>query len=173
MSERDPNQLFRAGSQEVKVRFLMLLSLACAGGALYWSVDLVQHYGLAPADGGVLAPLWQRIAWGVSVAALGASFMAGMWVYGRYYIAEICRVPDSHRLRLRTVTFFGSELHEIDLADMKLGARHAGQLTTFDANNPLLVKQRVNAPWRGIHLKGRRWPLILDLQGDVQPDDRA
>jgi hypothetical protein len=170
MSKSNPNQIFRAGSQETKVRFVMFLSLACAGGALYWSVDLVQHYGLAPADGGALAPLWQRIAWGVGVAALGVSFMAGMWVYGRYYVAEICRVPDSRRLRLRTVTFFGSELHEIDPAEMSVGKRHAGQLTTFDVSNPLLVKQHVQAPWRAIHLKGRRWPLILDLQGDVPAD---
>lgn len=52
----------------------MLFSLATAAEAFYWAVDLVQHYGLAPADGGVLAPPWQRAAWGVFVAVFGAAF---------------------------------------------------------------------------------------------------
>jgi hypothetical protein len=172
MSESDSRVIFRAGPQEVKVRFLMLFSLACAGGAIYWGVDLERHYGLAAADGGALAPLWQRLAWGGTVAALGVAFMAGMWVYGRYYVAEISRLPAGGRLLLRTVTFFGSERHEIDAKDLTLGAHHAGRFTSVDPDNPLLVKQRVNAPWRGIRLAGRRWPLILDLQGEIPSDER-
>ena len=76
----DPTLLFHAGRQALRVRFIMLLSLASAAGALYSGVDLVRYYGLAPADGGVLRPLWQRAALGLFVAGLGVAFLYGMWL---------------------------------------------------------------------------------------------
>ena len=164
-----PTVLFEAGRQAIKVRFIMLLSLACAAGALYWGVDILQTYGVAPADGGVLAPVWQRAALGLFVGGLGVAFAFGMWVYGRHYVVNIQLIPGgTPRVRLRTMTFFGSEGHELDAADVRIGERHAGQLSVPDLSNPGLDTFRVDAPWGAIHVRGRSWPLIIDLQGDLQ-----
>ena len=58
----------------------MLLSLACAVATIWWGSDLSQSYWVRPADGGMLAPLPVRLAWGVGVGSLGVIFAAGMWV---------------------------------------------------------------------------------------------
>src|SRR4028119_1736645 len=81
--------VFRAGCQLVKVRFIMLLSLATLIGTTYAGVNLVQHFGQAPGDGGVLKPLPERIAMGAFVFSLGAIFAGSMWLYGKSYVAGI------------------------------------------------------------------------------------
>src|SRR3712207_1184162 len=101
--------LFRAGSQLIKVRALMLLSLACAIATIWWGLDLSQTYGVRPADGGMLAPLAVRLTWGIGVGSLGIIFAAGMWVYGRCYVAKIELDQHTKELHIYTVRFIGTK----------------------------------------------------------------
>lgn len=163
--------LFRAGRQAWKVRSLMLLSLACAGASLYWGYDLLLTYGLLPGDGGVLRPLWQRAAWALTVAGLGVGFAAGMWIYARHYVSEVVMREDDRMLLVRTLGLFGSRVVEVPFADVRTGRRHDGEFNPqdFGLNSGL----RVKAPWVAIYIKGRRRPLILDLQGEVADRDES
>ena len=77
-------------------------------------------------------------------------------------------MPETRRLRLRTLTFLGSDVLDLDPADVSIGKRHLGQLWAPDLASPGLTKFQVNAPWGAVHVKGRRWPLIVDLQGHLR-----
>lgn len=156
--------VFRAGNQLVKVRFLMLLSLATLIGCTWAGANLVQHYGQAPGDGGVLKPLPQRIAMGAFVFSLGAVFAGGMWLYGKFYVASIDFDDRDQKLYLNTVEFWGTQSHEIELSNILDSEEHAGQLdlTAFD---PASIP--VNAPWKSVRLGGWKLPLIIDAQGEV------
>ncbi|MFQ5340281.1 MAG: hypothetical protein ACE5F6_01910 [Anaerolineae bacterium] len=151
--------LFDAGRQLIKVRGVMLFSLACAALSMWAGVHLAQTYGLNPADGGVLAPLTVRLAWGIGVALLGVGFAAGMWLYGRCYVARIELDEETHQLHVYTVGFFGTARHVYDGTDIVGGHHHRGKLVTLWLS--------VNAPWRSIWIAGRRLPLIIDEQGEV------
>ena len=153
--------VFRAGGQLVKVRALMVLSLICAVACLWWGAHLAQTYGLSPADGGRLAPLATRLAVGVGVASLGIVFAAGMWLYGRCYVARMEVDGRSGGLHVHTVGFFGTREHVFDAAQVSVGERHEG---TLDAS--LLGAPSVNAPWTSVRIRRRRLPLIVDEQGE-------
>ena len=156
--------VFRAGSQLVKVRFLMLLSLATLVGSTWAGANLVQHYGQAPGDRGVLKPLPERIAISTFVFSLGAVFAGGMWLYGKFYVAGIDFDDREQKLYLNTVEFLGTQRHEIDLSNILGSNDHAGQfdLTAFD---PTSIP--VNAPWKSVRLGGWKLPVIIDGQGEV------
>jgi hypothetical protein len=137
---------------------MMLLTLACALGSVYWGIDLAQTYGLRPGDGGQLAPLSTRLAWGISVAALGCSFAFGMWVYGRCYVSRMEFDEQAKKLYVYTPRLFGSRRQEFKLADVLKRTFHRGKANYGDLS--------VDAPWQSIRVAGRRLPLILDLQGE-------
>jgi hypothetical protein len=162
----DPAVIFDAGRQALKVRFLMWLSLVCAAGAVYWGQDLLRTFGTRPADGGVLAPLAVRIAWGGSVAALGLGFAFGMWLYGRYAIREILLIPAERRLRIATYRFVGRRVETFEFSDVTGATARRDRFQATDVfGAPKGIS--VDAPWLAIRLRGRRWPLVLDLQGLV------
>jgi hypothetical protein len=151
--------LFRAGRQLVKVRAVMLFSLVCAAASLWWGFDLAQTYGSRPAEGGALAPLPVRLAWGVGVGSLGVIFAAGMWLYGRCYVAKMELDQRTGTLHVYTVRFFGSRKQVFDVSDILGSSYHEGK---FDGMG---VVPTVDAPWRSMRLAGRRLPLIVDQQG--------
>src|SRR5436190_20391350 len=107
--------VYRAGRQLIKVRFLMGVSLAALAFCLGWGVDLARTYGLNPGDGGVLAPLPQRLAWAGAVIGFGIAGVAGMWGYGRVYAARIAFDPDQRQLHLDAVGSFRTNRHVIPL----------------------------------------------------------
>lgn len=156
--------VFRAAGQLVKVRFMMLLSLATLIGTTYAGANLIQHYGQAPGDGGVLKPLPERIALGAFVFSLGAAFAGGMWLYGKFYVAGIDFDDRQQTLYLDTVEFFGTKPHAIELSNILDHNDHAGQfdLTAFDPSSIA-----VNAPWKSVRLGGWKLPLIIDAQGEI------
>jgi hypothetical protein len=155
--------LYRAGWQLAKVRALMWFALACGIGALWWGVDLAQHYGLNPGDGGVLAPLSARLAWAMAIWLLGAAFAAGMWIYGRCYVARVDYDEQANMLHVYTTGLLFDQRYAVELAGVRVGRYHDGTLDLMPFASPLTV----NAPWQAIRLTGRRLPLILDLQGDA------
>ena len=150
--------LFRASGQLKKVRALMWFALLCAAGAVWWGYDLALTYGLNPGDGGELAALPVRLAWGVGVALLGISFAAGMYLYGRCYVAQIDFDEQAKQLHVRTAGFIGSAEQTINPADILRSRHHHGKFHT--------PEMTVNAPWTSLKIRGRRWPLILDAQGE-------
>jgi hypothetical protein len=154
-------EVYRAGSQLLKVRAIMMASLACALGACWWGWDLFQTYGLRPADGGVLAPLPVRLALGLGLASLGIAFAAGMWAYGRNYVSALGYDEASGVLHVRTVGFAGSDETRYAASDVLGSDYHAGRSS--------YGRVSVDAPWMKVRIKGRRWPLIVDARGEF-PD---
>lgn len=151
-------EIYAAGSQLVKVRGMMLLSLACALGGLWWGWDLFQTVGLRPADGGVLAPLGTRLGWGLGVALGGVAFAGGMWAYGRAYVSAVRFDPAAGTLHVRTTGFLGGGETVYAERDV-LGS-------TYQPGEAMSGRGiAVDAPWIKIRIRGRRVPLILDAQG--------
>lgn len=155
-------QIYAAGAQLIKVRAMMILSLVVALAAIWWGWDLFQTQGLRPADGGVLAPLGERLAWGIGVASLGIAFTAAMWVYGRLYVSSLRFDEATRALHFRTVGFLGGSDAVIPQSDV-LGS------TYQPGKSPNTGGVSVDAPWIKVAIQGRRLPFILDAQG-VFPD---
>jgi hypothetical protein len=151
-------EIYAAGGQLLKVRAMMILSLVCALAAMWWGWSLFQTQGLRPADGGVLAPLGTRLAWGIGVAGLGIAFAAGMWLYGRLYVSALRFDAAARALHFRTVGFFGG--HDLVFAEADI--LHS---TYQPGRGPSGADIQVDAPWIKVAIRGRRLPLILDAQG--------
>lgn len=157
--------IYRAGFQLLKVRAVMLMGLAGAVAGCWYGWDLFQTYGIRPADGGQLASLPVRLAWGLTVAALGLAFAAGMAAYGTLYVGSIRYDEATGTLHIRTVEFLlTGRKHIVPLSAIKGSDWQHGR---FD--NPGGVS--VDAPWISLAVKGRTWPLIVDAQGHFP--DRA
>ena len=162
-------ELYRARGNVWKVRMMMWLSLATAIAFTWWGWDLFQTYGTRPADGGVLAPLWARLAWFVFLTAFGLAFLGGMWLYGGLYVTALLVDEAAGTLEVRTIGFIGGlggrrwtyRLSDVAGTDFK-----AGQ---FQSNTGVSV----DAPWLSVRIKGRKSPLIVDVQGDFPDRERA
>ncbi|HEU4560166.1 MAG TPA: hypothetical protein VFS20_20110 [Longimicrobium sp.] len=148
--------IFDAGRQRWKIWFVVLLSLLCGGVLIWLGGYLLQNYGLDPADGGVLKPLMTRILLGGAFALFGAAIVAGILAYLRCYVTRIEADDAGSGFR---ITLAGPSrslsVHPDDVvrAGFHEGRSHAGGIS-------------VNAPWYSVRLRGRRLPLIVDLQGD-------
>lgn len=150
-------RIYSAGRQGWKVRLVQWIALVCGPAAVWAGGEIVRTYGLHPSEGGQLAPLPLRLALGGFVAALGLSFLAGMWIYGRCYVMEAA--VDETRGVLG-ITLAGLPIRtwmEVPLHAVEASAWHAGQFQG---------RISVNAPWTSVRLRGRRLPLIVDQQGD-------
>ena len=158
-------ELYRARGNVWKVRAMMWLSLATAIAFTWWGWDLFQTYGTRPADGGVLAPLWARLAWFAVLTALGLAFLGGMWLYGGLYVTALLVDLAAATLHVRTLGFIGSlggrswtyRLSDVVGTDYKAGK--------FESSAGVSV----DAPWLSVRIKGRKSPLIVDIKGDF-PD---
>jgi transmembrane protein TMEM70 (proton-transport ATP synthase complex) len=129
--------------------------------------DLFQTYGIRPADGGQLASLPVRLAWGLGMAGLGLAFAAGMALYGTLYIGSIRYDEAAGTLHIRTVEFIlTGRKRVVPLSAVKGARRKEGRL-----ENPGGVS--VDAPWLALQLKGRKWPLIVDAQGHFPDPELA
>jgi hypothetical protein len=155
--------VYRAGRQLAKVRAVTLFSVAFAFGFLYWGYDLLTTFGLRPADGGVLAPLGERLAWAAFLWACGLGFPIGMWIYGRCYVAEIVVDEPNKRLVVKTLRFLGTSDESLPFGVRTTSNYHHGQYYAGGV--------RVKAPWTTVQVTGRRLPLILDQQGEFADRD--
>lgn len=147
---------FVAGRRVWRVRGLIWLGCAvfCWLGVV--AVDLAFTYGLRPADGGVLAPLPVRLAWAALVFLIGGGLAFGMLAYGRHYVARLDAGPGG--VCVWTVGLFGAPLRRLARADIRGVRDHAGAMPG---------QPHGATPWRGIHVRGQRWPFVLDRQGQV------
>jgi len=152
--------VYSAGRRVLRVRALMWFTLLMAAFAVWSGYGIMQSYGLRPADGGVLAPLPVRLAFGGGIALLGLAFLAGMALYGRCYVDRLDYDAAAGTLVLRTVGWLGGSDRTLSRSDI-LGSRH------HDARD-WLSSWTVHAPWTTIRLRDRRLPFILDTQGEFR-----
>jgi len=153
--------LFDASGQLVKVRAVMWLAVACAIGGSAWGWSLSQTYGLAPGDGGVLAPAGVRLAVGGTVAALGLLCAAAMGLYSRQYIAQVRRAPGTDHLIIATPGLVGTRETTYLPSEVTIGHARATQAIDDAFGTGIGIR----APWRAVYVPDRRLPLILDGQG--------
>jgi hypothetical protein len=154
--------VFDAGPQRWKIWFILLVCLICGGGMIFAGGYMLLNYGMQPEDGGVLKPLASRMLMGGLLALPGAALIAAILLYLQLYVTRIEEDDGGDGFRV-TVAGFGSPrtLNGADVAGVSYhdGISHAGGMS-------------VNAPWYRLRLRGRRFPLIVDMQGDFR-DERA
>jgi hypothetical protein len=161
--------VYRAGWQLIKVRAAMIASLVGAALMVWWGIHTAQTHGLNPGDGGVLAPLPERLAWGGLITSLGILAAAGMWLYGSHYAGRIDFDLDTQQIHLVTVGFFWNRHHLIHVAELgRVKSHDRVNWTTVAAavaiGHPIAL---VHAPWISVRIAGWRFPLIIDKQGLV------
>jgi hypothetical protein len=154
--------IFDAGPQRWKIWFVVLITLACGVALLLMSAYWLRSYGLGPMEGGVLKPLGVRVWGALAWAAPGVAFIAGIVAYVQCYVTRIEVDDDAGAYRVAVAGFgpglqFGMD--RVARTGFNDGISHAGGMS-------------VNAPWYSVRLRGRRLPLIVDLQGDFL-DERA
>ena len=154
--------IFDAGPQRWKIWFAALISLATGAALAVYGGWIAQSYGLHPAEGGVLKPLAARLLMGLGFGVPGLVIIAGILLYLQCYVSRIEADDASAGYRV-TVAGWGPHLEfapdAVARAGYNGGISHAGGIS-------------VNAPWYSLRLRGRRLPLIIDLQGDFL-DERA
>ena len=148
--------LLKNKRQAFKVRlvfwFLAIVALlAIAGG---WAI--FQSYGLGAADGGVLKPFWERVAFGGFVGLFGILCATGMWLYMSLYVIRLAREGD--QVEFTTLSPFGQSKQVFPVSAMASKTDHDGHLRT--------TKFDINAPWISLRVQGRLFPFILDMQSD-------
>lgn len=167
--------IFDAGWQLTKVRMVMFASLIALAVSLYFGISIIQTYGLAPADGGELASLPVRLAFGGTVILLGAAFALGMGLYGRQYAARIAFDLDRKQLHLETVGFLWGDRYVFDVAEIGDSQYHEdldlGKSLSLIGTVTGHRTQHVNAPWTTVWMKGWYWPLLIDQQGNILHPD--
>ncbi len=164
----DPGVVYESAGQLYSVYAVTALSVLCAGLALATGWYVGNHFGLSPADGGVLRPLWQRVAFGSALASVGCAFAGGMLLYLRLYIARLRIVErdgEGRTVTLEAAMAFPGLRVPLSEAELMGTGDHAGRSSHFRGVS-------VNAPWTSLRLRGRRLPLILDAQGRwLRPSD--
>jgi len=147
--------------QARKVRIVFWVVLLGAGFAFWGGWTIFQTFGLSPADGGVLKPLWQRVALGGFVGALGAAAAGGMYLYISLYALSIAR--EGNRVSITTMTPFGSRQHAFELSQLGAAAYYHGRMDRALSSGRSIW---INAPWITLRAAGRRFPFIIDLQAE-------
>ncbi|MDX2287770.1 MAG: hypothetical protein NW217_02985 [Hyphomicrobiaceae bacterium] len=142
--------------QAKKVMALMWLMVAVAVGASIVGWLIFASHGLSPADGGVLRPVGERLAFGGFVAALGLGCLYGMMVYGSVYVAGMQREGDA--ITVETLTPFGRRARRFTVGDFGPATFHRGKLQ---------ARVSVNAPYLTLPVTGWMLPLVVDLQSEV------
>jgi hypothetical protein len=148
--------VFDAGPQRWKIWFVVLICVICGGGMVFAGGYLLLNYGMQAEDGGVLKPLTSRILMGGVFALPGLAIIAAIGLYLQLYVTRIEANEEGDGFRV-TVAGAGAP-QTINPADIvgsgyNDGISHAGGIS-------------VNAPWYSLRLRGHRFPLIIDLQGD-------
>ena len=142
--------------QALKVRLVFLVVVAAALVMIVAGVNIASYWGLSPADGGVLRPLPQRLAFGGGVIVLALAMVAGMGFYVSRYVVSMRRVGDE--LYVSTANRFVGQGRKIAVDDVQSLDYRAGKTITH--------KAYINAPWRKMRIRGIKLPFIIDMQAE-------
>ena len=170
MADKAAEVVFENKWQALKVRFVFWLLLAAGIGGLWAGWSIILYFGLSEADGGVLRPLWQRLLFGGSLAALGGTVAYGMWIYIHLYVLRMSL--QGNKVTLRVMAPFGHSERVFDANDLGEGAYHEGKLFDVDEHNRRHAVPSVDAPWITLKSRGQFWPFILDAKAEVLDIDR-
>ncbi len=163
MDSADEATMLDNRRQARKVRIVFWASLVACGLAFWGGWEVFLTFGLSEADGGVLRPLWERLALGGAVAGLGAAFAGGMLLYISLYALRIERSGD--RVSITTMTPLGRQVRVYGITELGESAYHHGRarhVHESGARGGIWV----NAPWITLRVVGRRFPFVIDLQAD-------
>ena len=134
--------------------FWVLIVAAAAMGVA--GVNIAMSWGMNPADGGVLKPLPERLAFGGGMVALALALLVGMGIYVARYVVSVRSLGG--RLYIRTANLFGGAEREFDVNDVQALEFRSGKTVTYKAN--------VNAPWKKMRIRGMKLPFIIDMQAE-------
>ncbi len=149
--------------QAVKIRYvtwgLYLASAAMVAAALY----IGQNWGLSPADGRVLKPLGQRLAFAGILIGLAIAASAGMYYYCHVYLTSILHKDDE----LHLTTILGKKrIYSInDLTGFKeFSGKMNTKPTRFDGSAHFVI----NTPflWLYFTRSGKQKRYLADLQSE-------
>ncbi len=148
--------IVRNSFQALKVRIVYLVVVLGGLAMIVAGVNICLSWGLATADGGILKPLPQRLAFGGGLAGLALVLIAGMHYYLLRYIVSMRR--DGSQLYIRTAAQLRGPGHVFAAGDVVSLDYHAGKTLTY--------KAYVNAPWKKMRIRGVRLPFIIDMQAE-------
>ncbi len=131
--------------------------------SLYVGLQLMQSYGLNPADGyaGELAPFGNRAIFAVTLVGFALLCLIGILAYTRVYVARLWVADDGSHLRIASVGLFGSLISEIGEKEIVSALYRRGYMRDWVSG------LTVNAPWVSLWVANRSLPFILDQQGLV------
>ena len=168
MNTTEPVIIVESYHQAFKVRVVFWFLLVCGVLALWGGWVIFQTYGLSEADGGILKPFWQRMAFGGFVAGLGLAFAGGMWLYINLYALNISR--DGDLIHIITMTPIGHRNREFPISDIGESAYYHGRVNHVPASGAS-GGIWVNAPWITLRARGHRLPFIIDMQAELLETD--
>lgn len=145
---------------------IFALVILLGGGAAFvvWGLDLAQHYGLSPGDGGVLRPLAERIVMAGFVGGFGFILLVGGIIYMHRYVLSLKRIGKT-AFALTTLAIWGTRTFIVSQAQLQLGKTIRGKGRYVNAGSGGSIA--VNAPYRLLRIKGHPVPYVLDMQGKV------
>lgn len=146
--------LFDLGARIWRYRLLLVAALFFA------AVMLALGYRAATAmtseTGGELLPMSTRFAAGAGLALLGLAAPVVLTLYGLRVVTRIEQQGDS--IVVHTLSVITPRQSVVPASKLRLGLKH----------DPVVMGQHAaRAPWRTLHLQGRRSPLLLDLQAQI------
>lgn len=161
--------LYENHRKTIKVKFLLWFFLLVFIGASIGGWVIFQTFGLSPADGGVLRPFWERLAFGLFVAGLGLACAGGMMLYATLYVVYCGRNGDQVVIDTLTMWGAGTKRHEFHVSQIGKGTYHHGQLdlnsNTYGVD--AIVVPSVDAPWVTMPVAGRFIPFIFDMKAET------
>ena len=138
-----------AGLQKAKVWFVQALGLAASLALLSMGPYSVVHGAEVPALGIGPGPLGWRLFDGIVFFTAGAAILFGTWLYGQCYVMRAAVDEERGILSLKLAGLFWPEHLEVPVDRLQGSRLHVS-----------------SAPWSGVRIAGRRFPLIVDEAGD-------
>lgn len=147
--------VFDAGRMKRRVHLLQLFAVLVGLVGLRFVVFVLASLTRSAEEGGALHPV---VAWVLAAMAIAVACVAlavGLRLHARHYVLRL--VVDEPR-GVACVTFVGflrPFTRELPLDALSDGGVHGARAVV-----------RVHAPWYLVRVAGRRWPMILDTEGD-------
>lgn len=131
--------------------------MAWALGTLYWAWTMVDSYGIAAGDGGVLRPLAERLAMAGGMVLVGILPFLGFVMFAALYLVRAERKGDV--VTVSTTGLFRPVHRRHCISESGSATEYPGRLA---------LRSTVNAPWLSLRVAGK-WLQHAALSTRVQP----